>query len=254
MKQNLLPAPYLKWGNGKTVIVLLHYFGGNANCWKWVAELFPKSYTCIAINLPGFGGTACLKKPCVSTYAIHIQSLLKKLKVEKYFLVGHSMGGKIAMQIGANDRLHQIQHLILIAPSPPGKEPITDTDKEMLLSVPTKPEAINNITKLLCQPITSAQLEVAVTAAIETRSATRNWWVNEGSQQSITAAVSAMQCAVTILASLKDPAIKYTTIKKEVIPFFKKAKLISVPDIGHLYPLEAAGWLQNELYKITKMK
>ena len=113
----------MKWGNDGSVLVLLHYFGGSAQSWFWVAEKLSDDYRCIAINFPGFGGEPPMKSPSIQGFADYVRKLLVSLGIKTYTLIGHSMGGKIALQMAAGDSGKSIQQLILVAPSPPTTEP-----------------------------------------------------------------------------------------------------------------------------------
>ncbi len=88
-----------QWGSNGETLVFLHYFGGSAGSWQWVAEKLKDSFRCISINLPGFGGTPALQAPSIQCYANYVQDQLSLLAVNNYHLIGHSMGGKIAMQL-----------------------------------------------------------------------------------------------------------------------------------------------------------
>lgn len=101
------------------VLVFLHYFGGSAQSWQWVAEKLSDNYRCVALNLPGFGGTPPLEKPSTQGFADFVRSALSKLKIGRCALIGHSMGCKIALQVAADAAPETIQQLILVAPSPP---------------------------------------------------------------------------------------------------------------------------------------
>ena len=72
------------------------------------------------------------------------------------------MGGKIAMQIAANDLKGTVQQLILVAPSPPGKEPIMAVERKRILNHPNLKEAEKKIDKIRMQPLTGEQYKLAV--------------------------------------------------------------------------------------------
>jgi sigma-B regulation protein RsbQ len=247
MTKNIITKDYLKWGNGEVVFVMLHYFGGNASCWKWVGKLFPKDIMCVAINLPGFGNTKPLKNSSIKKYANHVTQILKKLNITKYILVGHSMGGKIAIQLAADDSNKNIQQMFLIAPSPPDQEIMNKRDEKELLKYPTKKEAAATVKKLHVKTITKKQMKTAVDAQLQTCKAVRNWWINKGSKESITNIVSNIKCKVTIIAAENDPAISFKNIKEMRKNYFKNSKLIIAKNVGHLYPLEVARWMKDQL-------
>ena len=131
----------VQWGNKGEALVFLHYFGGSARSWKWVTEQLSDNYRCFAINLPGFGGTTPLQKSTIQGHADFVQRELKALGVDTYTLVGHSMGGKIAIQVAANAPKGTIKQLVLIAPSPPTTEPMPEDEKERMLHHPKRSEA-----------------------------------------------------------------------------------------------------------------
>ena len=120
-----MDSKFIKWGNGKNMLIFLHYFGGDANGWKWVADEISADFTCIAIHLPGFKNNKLLGGPSILNVALNIKAVINKTGIRKYSLIGHSMGGKIALQLAAIDKEKTIKNLILISPSPPGVESIS---------------------------------------------------------------------------------------------------------------------------------
>lgn len=133
----------------RTVLVFLHYFGGSENSWQWLIEELEEEFQCFAINLPGFGGSIPLKEPSLENFSEYILKKVAFFGVKDYILIGHSMGAKIALQIAINDLNENVQQLILVAPSPPGIEPIEDDEKQRMLKHPNLEEAkttVENIT------------------------------------------------------------------------------------------------------------
>jgi pimeloyl-ACP methyl ester carboxylesterase len=84
-------------GKGK-VVVLLHGYLGSHKIWeKTIADL-SRSYRVIAIDLPGHGNTDCVGYAhSMELMAKCVKSVLDFLKLKKYVLVGHSMGGYVAL-------------------------------------------------------------------------------------------------------------------------------------------------------------
>ena len=78
--------------------VLLHHFGGSARTWDAVlAELGDLDTT--APDLPGFGDAAGAPGPhTVAAYADFVEARLPR---RSFVLVGHSMGGKVALALAA---------------------------------------------------------------------------------------------------------------------------------------------------------
>ncbi len=82
-------------------IVFLHGFLGDKTVWKNFTKSFPKSTNrIISIDLLGHGQTDCLSYVhTMDEMAEAVYSVLKHLKIRKYFLVGHSMGGYVSLAL-----------------------------------------------------------------------------------------------------------------------------------------------------------
>ncbi len=241
----------IQWGSSGKVIVFLHYFGGSAQSWKWVGEKLKDRFRCISINLPGFGGTPSLQVPSIQCYAKYVQDQLKLLAVYNYILVGHSMGGKISMQLAANAADGSVEQLILIAPSPPSTEPITKKEKERMLQMPDRREAEKTIAQITKKPLKDDQYTLAVLNQLNVDITTRQWWVLKGIDHSIVNNVKSLHLPITVLASEDDPAIAADVIKKKVISVFGQSKLITTRHSGHLLPMEEPGWVAESIRSIV---
>lgn len=84
-------------GKGR-VLVLLHGFLGSHLIWKTVIEDLSRSYRVIAIDLPGHGASPCIGYAhSMELMARCVKTVMDSLKLKKYVLVGHSMGGYAAL-------------------------------------------------------------------------------------------------------------------------------------------------------------
>ena len=245
-----MDSKFIKWGNGKNMLIFLHYFGGNANGWKWVADEISVDFTCIAIHIPGFENSKLIGGPSILNVALNIKAIINKTGIRKYSLIGHSMGGKIALQLAAIDKEKTIKNLVLISPSPPGIESISPEKKLQLLRVPSKSIAIEFVNSLTAKPLKNNILENAINAQLSTTEFVRHWWVNKGSQQSIINHIQKIKCPITVISSKSDKAINISIIKNKVIPLFDRTKLIEVKNSGHLYPLEISGVIAKQIENV----
>lgn len=93
-KKNLF---YSEKGSGKA-LVLLHGFTESSAIWDAFAKDLSKKYRVICIDLPGHGKSECLAAVhSMELMADVVFSVLKKLKTGKCLMVGHSMGGYVAL-------------------------------------------------------------------------------------------------------------------------------------------------------------
>lgn len=108
----------IKWGETGETLVFLHYFGGAASSWQWTIEHLNSEYQCIALNLPGFGDTPPLAHPAIDHFAEWIAQTLLDHDVDSCTLIGHSMSGKLALEVAAKYPKLKTKQVILVAPSP----------------------------------------------------------------------------------------------------------------------------------------
>lgn len=88
---------YTDQGKG-TVVVLLHGFLENSTMWKYLVPVLEVKYRIICIDLLGHGQTDCLGYVhTMEDMADAVHQVLHKLKIRKAVLIGHSMGGYVAL-------------------------------------------------------------------------------------------------------------------------------------------------------------
>ena len=92
------PLSYVQAGRGP-VLLLIHGMAGTLENWQAVMEPLARTHTVLAPDLPGHGGSA----PGGGDYSLGalaagLRDLLVALGHERATLVGHSLGGGIAMQ------------------------------------------------------------------------------------------------------------------------------------------------------------
>ena len=90
---------YRDSGKG-TVVVLLHGFLERLEMWEYFASKISKSNRVISIDLLGHGETESVGYVhSMETMAEYVKAVLDKLRIRKYILVGHSMGGYVALAL-----------------------------------------------------------------------------------------------------------------------------------------------------------
>ncbi|MBI3212195.1 MAG: alpha/beta fold hydrolase [Mycobacterium sp.] len=86
-------------GEGDEVLLLIHGMAGSAETWRAVLPQLAKKYRVVAPDLLGHGQSS---KPrtdySLGAFAVGLRDLLDELGVESATVVGHSLGGGVAMQ------------------------------------------------------------------------------------------------------------------------------------------------------------
>jgi pimeloyl-ACP methyl ester carboxylesterase len=110
---------YVRQGRGP-VIVLLHGLGGFAESWRKTIDLLARSADVLAVDLPGYGLSA---KPRTRydleffTRALH--GFLDATRVGQLSLVGHSLGGAVAVAYALTNPA-RVDRLALVSAVVPG--------------------------------------------------------------------------------------------------------------------------------------
>ncbi|MBU1200134.1 alpha/beta hydrolase [Patescibacteria group bacterium] len=101
----------------KNTLLVLHGWGQSGSNWQTIANLLPKNYQIVLLDLPGFGGTEHLPdNPSIPEYTQFVFEFIKKLNLKKPAILGHSFGGQIAINLTAKYPTLLFQ-LILLSPA-----------------------------------------------------------------------------------------------------------------------------------------
>ncbi|MBC7863352.1 MAG: alpha/beta hydrolase, partial [Bacteroidia bacterium] len=84
-------------GKGR-VVVLLHGFLGSKEILETVQDKLSKVFRVISIDLPGHGQSDCYGYiHTTELMARGVKAVMDSLKLKRYVLIGHSMGGYAAL-------------------------------------------------------------------------------------------------------------------------------------------------------------
>jgi pimeloyl-ACP methyl ester carboxylesterase len=78
-------------------VVLLHGFAEDGAVWEQVAEQLGSGCRLLIPDLPGSGQSSLQKETTIESMAATVRALLDREGIEKCTLIGHSMGGYIAL-------------------------------------------------------------------------------------------------------------------------------------------------------------
>jgi len=107
-----------EWGrHDASPILLIHGFGESLTTWRAVFDPLASKARVIALDLPGFGGSA---KPdtlySLPAMTEHLSRFIDHYATGTLVVMGHSMGGELAASL-ALARPDRVKLLILIAPA-----------------------------------------------------------------------------------------------------------------------------------------
>ena len=112
----------LEMGTGGTPVLLLHGFGGDLNTWMFNQPALCSDRRTLALELPGHGlSSKDVGSGDIAFFTGVIEAALTMLEVERLNVVGHSMGGALALALAARQP-KRIATVSLLAPAGLGPE------------------------------------------------------------------------------------------------------------------------------------
>jgi 4,5:9,10-diseco-3-hydroxy-5,9,17-trioxoandrosta-1(10),2-diene-4-oate hydrolase len=114
IKVDGLDVHYYTAGEGDPLVVI-HGGGGDARSWEHNISDLARKYAVYALDLPGYGLTQPLKgKYYIPELADFVQKFTKRLGLKKFSVVGHSLGGGVALDLALKIPT-QITKLVLVS-------------------------------------------------------------------------------------------------------------------------------------------
>lgn len=124
-------------GDGPDV-VLLHGLSGSRRWWRYTAPVLARSYRVHMPELIGFGGSRATRQPGIREMAEIMAGWLDTFGIGGHSLVGHSMGGQIAIHMAAEHRMPERLGLVCASGLP---RAVALRDAAMLLAGAIPPRA-----------------------------------------------------------------------------------------------------------------
>lgn len=101
----------------KPWIMLIHGLFGSLDNLSALRRQFTGSFQVLSIDLPDHGKSAFTETFSFEHYAELISELVASLNIKRLNIVGHSLGGKVAMQLALNQH-ELISHLVVLDIAP----------------------------------------------------------------------------------------------------------------------------------------
>jgi pimeloyl-ACP methyl ester carboxylesterase len=116
VKVNGITLHYLDWGPvDAPTVVLLHGITGHARVWDHLAERLARGRRVLALDQRGHGDSEPAPDDDyrVATMADDVAAFAGSLRLDRFALVGHSMGGRIAIKYAADHAAH-LERLVIV--------------------------------------------------------------------------------------------------------------------------------------------
>lgn len=101
-QQTVYPFEVKKTGNGNQALIFIPGFASSGDVWNETIAKFEKDFTCYTLTMAGFAGIKPQTDASFKDWEKGIATYIKDNKIEKPILIGHSMGGGLALAIAAD--------------------------------------------------------------------------------------------------------------------------------------------------------
>ena len=244
---------------------MLPFLGGSQREWTEVVDRLSKDHRCITIDLPGFGSAAAIAGYSVGSMRNAVIDTLSSLELERYVLIGHSMGGKVSAVVASSLRatpqtVTPPAGLVLVAPSPPGPEPMSDAKRtEMMQSLGASGCDLEQYRRA-AEKYVHDNVEHALPEFIFDRTVddvlvmNRDAWVawlTGGSKEDFANFVGVLDLPALVVAGSHDASLGPAAQQEFTLPHFSWGELVVV-DSSHLVPLEQPAELAMLITKFVE--
>ena len=230
--------------DGPTAL-MLHYYGGSARGWDDVtAALAPAGVRCVRPDWAGFGDSGPLPPGATpADVPAVLAGLVAALDLRRFVLVGHSMGGKIALQYAAT-RPAGLSGVVLLGPAPPGvdygfREPGGADAVRANWNDPAGAARIYADSH--ARPLPDSYRERFVEDNARCQQAGWDFWIDQHGRYDVAAEYAKVNVPVTILCGAADTQEPPEVVKSETAAALPDARVYELPGCGHLLPWEAPG-------------
>ena len=234
-------------------LVMMHFLGGSTREWDEVVTLLGPDYKTVRVDLPGFGGSAGETGYSVGAMADAVHEAIRTAGLAEYVLVGHSMSGKVSMVLARRaqdagfDRLADcaLRGLVLVAPSPPSPEPMTEEKRSTMIGslggAPAEGDfarALKYITRNEERDIRPAVEERAANEVLKMNRTAWVAWLEGGSKEDWAARVGVLTVPALVVAGEKDASLGPKQQRAVTLPHLGKGRIAVVKGCSHLVPME----------------
>jgi pimeloyl-ACP methyl ester carboxylesterase len=242
---------YTDQGKG-TAVVLIHGFLENSTMWDKITPELTKRNRIITVDLLGHGKSDCLGYVhSMELFAKTVEAVLKHLKIRKFILVGHSLGGYVSLIISKMNP-SKIKGLCLL-----NSTSNEDSEERIKTRIRANKMVQNNFESMVKMSISNLfnqenlskfKIEIEAIKKVALKTSLQGYVAaNEGmkNRQNTNAVLIDNHFKKLIIVGAKDLVLDLETSKEEAIK--TNSELVVFPD-GHM------SYIENEFQLISTLK
>ena len=229
----------------RPAVLMLHHFGGSARSWDAVAAaLAPAGVRRVRPDWAGFGDSAPLPPDTAPDDVPGVLAgLVEALDLGRFTLVGHSMGGKIALQYAAT-RPAGLGRVVLLGPAPPGvdygfRPPGGAAEVRAKHADPAAGAEIYEDS--VGRPLPGEYEQRFLADHARASRAGWDFWCDAHGTFDVSDEYPNVNVPVTVLCGTADTQEPPAVVREETAVALPDCRVWELPGCGHLLPWEAPG-------------
>ena len=227
------------YGAGPPLVILHGLFGSGEN-WRTLARRFAERYHVHTVDLPGHGASPHLRPLTYPAMAEAVRTYLDDAGLTRAHLLGHSMGGKVAMELALTHPA-RVDRLVIVdiapRPYPPGYADVLAAMRGLDLGAVRSRSAAG---RMLAPAIPDAAIRqfLLKNLVLDGNDAYR-WQIDLDGIQDQYRALSASPESLDLYAGptcfirgARSSYIRDADLET-IRAYFPEAELVTIPDAGH---------------------
>jgi pimeloyl-ACP methyl ester carboxylesterase len=239
---------YHEAGAGRP-LVMVH---GNFASKRWFSEQLadpPPGWRVIAPDLPNFGDSDALPEAIsIEAYARYLHAFTQALGLERFALLGHSLGGAVA-QVYATEHPETLLGLVLVAAPPPGGFVYPEELYPVLESLKGNREALAQALGPTMAARRPAYFGALVDDALKMHPDAYTGNGRALGRYDVSNKTSRVRCPVLVIRGALDlPHLVSEEMARETAAAYPDARLELPSHLGHSPQIEDPAWFNKRLY------
>ncbi|KAF4961419.1 hypothetical protein FGADI_273 [Fusarium gaditjirri] len=225
-------------------IVFLHFWGGSSKTWSPVNGLIAPTFPTSRVDFRGWGnstGPADEAKYSILRLAQDVEDVIRRLNLQEYIIVGHSMGAKVAQAIAGRKLSSGLRGLVLLCPAPPTPLMLPEDMRDQQISAYDNAQNAEFVVRnvLTTKPLPEDTVKRTVEDMLEGCSFAKAAWPRYAMTEDIMELARSISVPSVVVSGGKDQVEPVARVKSEVVGNIPDAEFIVLEEVGHLALLEA---------------
>jgi pimeloyl-ACP methyl ester carboxylesterase len=221
-------------GTGASTILLIHGWLADSSVWKPLRGILAEHYRVITVDLRGSGGSNAVQGPYrTEAFASDLAGLIRTLKLDSVFVVGHSSGALVAQRL-AIDEPDAVAGIALIAPVPASGWTFPPNVDAFMRAVPGNPQKMQawlaGLT-LASPPPDIARILLCAAHTSSVRAALESY--ESWTHADFVAQAATIQTPILLIAPRQDRPLTPEIIRERVASVLPHAWFVELPEAGH---------------------